>query len=672
MAKEYTYPHWETNVIDRSIYQRLQRETLPLFRPIFFMRAQEGPVGVPTWNYSYSEAVAQYGEATFSASSEFFSREALFCNHLLTRQGCFIVRIANDDAKKASVVLELKVKKTDIKQYKRDSYGQFVYNEETGEKEPLLDGTGAQITEPGVELKWQTRTLKMVGDKQETISSLKPATYGTGENEYTVYPILAVEAENVGSYGNDIGIKLFADVDNLDATMANNVGAFPYEFGAVRKAYRQDTVSPLYSFWNNQYESFVAKPNSNDERVDRNVFFDDIYDDSYGTNLPLSLHLYHESFKAVGEIIQDIEVEDDTLVDPYLVNIVSGYNVDGVPMPHVAFSEDDDSIVLNDIRILYMEGGEDGAMDDATVEALTRQYLDNLIYSDILDQARFPFTYIVDTGVSIETKRSFIRFLGKHDAFKLMLSTQDANLGRLNTKAEDSSTGSSLYASCLLQPESVIKNTDCFRAEIYQHAGYLADSTYRGIVPFTIDAMLKKSQYQSTQSILGNAAGLPNSVVSMFRSWNWTATTADHKQRSWDSGLNYVQFYDMDGIHWPAIRTVYRYDTSVLSNAMFSDMVVYCKHIVRYNWARWAGVETEFETLAERAADTLSFDLGAMINDFFNYSVYFYQTEEDAKVGYKSHATIQLWGNPQNRVWEVDIECYRNGYDTSTVEEGSL
>ena len=43
MAKVYTYPHWETQVIDNSIYTALDAEVLPLFRPIFFMRAQQGP-----------------------------------------------------------------------------------------------------------------------------------------------------------------------------------------------------------------------------------------------------------------------------------------------------------------------------------------------------------------------------------------------------------------------------------------------------------------------------------------------------------------------------------------------------------------------------------------------------------------------------------------------------
>ena len=54
MAKTYTYPHWETSVIDKSIYTPLVREQLPLFLPIFFMRCQQGPVGVPVYVTSYT------------------------------------------------------------------------------------------------------------------------------------------------------------------------------------------------------------------------------------------------------------------------------------------------------------------------------------------------------------------------------------------------------------------------------------------------------------------------------------------------------------------------------------------------------------------------------------------------------------------------------------------
>ena len=214
------------------------------------------------------------------------------------------------------------------------------------------------------------------------------------------------------------------------------------------------------------------------------------------------------------------------------------------------------------------------------------------------------------------------------------------------------------------------KGTECCRAEIYQQCGYLADSSYQGVVPSTLDIMLKKSRWQSTQAITGIPAGLPNSAITIFREWNWTPCDADHKQRSWDSGLNYFQFYDRSSIHWPAMRTVYRYDTSVLTSATFTDVVVFTKHIARYNWSMYAGVELPFSVVGPRAASSLSNDLSAMLNGMYNFAVSFAQSEEEARIGYISHATIQLWGNPQQRVWKIDTECYRNGYTPTDTTEG--
>ena len=383
--------------------------------------------------------------------------------------------------------------------------------------------------------------------------------------------------------------------------------------------------------------------------------------------LPFDIHMYSDNIKKIGELILTVE-DDETLTDPYMVNLADAYNIDGMPYDHVVISQEDDSILLNSSRIMYLTGGTDGDISDTSIEELTRQYLVDLIYPEILDQARYPFTHIFDTGVSIQTKKAFIQFLGKHDAFKIVLSTQDANMGRMNTKAEDLSMGAALYAECLLQPESVIKGTECFRAEIYQQCGYLADSTYRGIVPSTYDIMGKKSTYMSSTAITGQPAGLPNSAISAFKEWNWTPCDADHKQRSWDSGLNYFQYYDMTSVHWPAMRTVYRYDTSVLMNATFSDVIIFAKHIARYNWSRFAGVELPFALIATRAKTALTTDLSAMLNGMYSFSVAFSQNEEEAKIGYKSHATVKIWGNPQQRVWEVDFECYRTGYDQTASE----
>ena len=687
MAKVYTYPHWEINVIDNSIYTPLARETLPLFRPIFFMRAQSGLTGVPQWCNDYTSAVSKYGEGTFDQSTKYFSREALYLNNLFTRQGAFIVRLAEaNTSNTGSLVLELTVKKTKVVQYEKDDNGQWV-RDTNGDKIPVTDGNGAEVVEDGYELKWSTRPLVMtdpnaggaaVGSatiggsavggssefRPETVTNLLPVTYGTGDDAYTVYPILAIKANSVGEYANDIGVKLFSDLDNIDDTLASNLGSMLYSFGLVKKTYGQDTVSAIKTNLGDNIVDFTAKPGQVDSRTARQVSFEDVVGNYYD-DLPVEIKLYEENIEAVGELIQEVEVDDATVVSPWAVNLVDPYNLDNEPYAHVVMSDDSDAIDLNESRILYLTGGSDGNIDDATIETLTRQYLKDLVYPELLDQPRYPFTHIIDTGVSIETKYAFINFLGVHDAFKLVLSTQDANLGRFNTKAEDLSTGSALYAKCLLQPESIIKGTEVCRAEIYQQSGYLATGLYKGIVPATYDIMGKKSQYNSTQRMGGIPAGLPASEIDIYKKWNWTPCDADFKQKSWDSGLNYFQHFDMTGIHWPAMRTVYRYDTSVLSSANFTDAVVYTKHIARYNWSKYAGVEVEFNAIKNRATADLTADLGYMLNGIYDSSVEFTQSEEEAKIGYISHAIITLVGHPQQRIWKIDIECNRSGYENS-------
>jgi len=690
MAKNYTYPHVEINVDDRSIYTPLVREQLGLFRPIFFMRTQKGVSGVPVWYSTYTEAVAGVGEGTFDYLTPYYSREALFLERVFARQGAFIVRMSDENtADYGSLVLELTVKKVRVPQYETDEDGQFVYEvddegnvvtDESGnpKRVPVVDGSGAEVVEEGYSLKWSVRPMKLLGpssrvgsatvgdatvtDKPETLANLKPVTYGTGDNAYTVYPILAVKATSVGAYANDVGVKLFTDIDNMNVTLAKAIGSLPYTFGVVQKTYGQDTVSAVRSINDYNTEYFVAKPNATDTTTARNVSFDDIVNGQY-ENLPFDIRLYSENIEAIGRLILEVE-DNETLTDPYLVNLAEPYDYNNVPYRHVVMSDDEDAVNLNESRILYLQGGSDGDITDATIEKLTRQYLKDLVYKDILDQPRYPFTHIVDTGVTLPTKATFIEFIGKHDGFKVILSTQDCTKEVWNTLAEDYSTGSYLFGRCALQPESVIKGTECCRAEIYMQSGYLATGNYRGFLPATLDILMKKSLIASTGRLTGLIGGLPTSEISLFKTWNWTPTDADVKQRSWDSGLNYFQYYDMTSVHWPALRSVYRYDTSVLSSANFTDAVVYAKHIVRYNWSRFTGREEDFDIIASEATEALSTDLRYMLNGKYDVEVEFTQSEEEAKIGYIAHAIVKLTGKPQQRVWVVDIVCYRSGYNS--------
>lgn len=665
MAKNYRHPHWEIEVIDNSIYTPQIVSNLPLFRPIFWLRAAQGPVGVPVWVEDYTDAVAKYGEATFSNSTKFFSLPALYLRNIFEKQGAFMVRVANADATYGSLVLCLQVKKVKVPQWQVDENGQYMRDPDSAELLPEDDGHGGQVSEDGVELKWTVRPLNTALDRPETITSLKPVSYGAGDQAYTVYPILAAKAKYVGSYANDIGLKFYVADEGLDTDLANNVGSIPYTFGIVKKTYGQDTVSPVPNSLGQRTSNFVCKQKAVDNRFSKRVSFEDMIEQYYGS-ADFDVHLYSENIETIGALVQEYEQDDPTLTDPYLVNLTEPYNMNAVPMRHVVFSTDPDAVNLTDSRILYLADGKDGDISDETVETLTRQYLKDDIYPELFDQARYPFTHIIDTGVSLATKKAYIQFLGKHDAHKCILATQDCTTGRFNTKDEDISMGQALQAELVLQPESVAYGTGCCRAEVYLQAAYLADNTvYNGIVPTTLDIARKKTEYMSTTVMRRAPAGSTDANIDLFKpeSWVYSLSTPDQKELAWSGGLNYFQHSGMHEIFWPALHSVYAEDTSVLSSAAFVDAVVITKHLAREAWSKFSGMEFTFSEISASATSYLSSLLAKTFsNSPYTYTVEFQQSEEEKNIGYISHAIINLTAPAQQRVWKIDIVCNRDGY----------
>jgi hypothetical protein len=66
--------------------------------------------------------------------------------------------------------------------------------------------------------------------------------------------------------------------------------------------------------------------------------------------------------------------------------------------------------------------------------------------------------------------------------------------------------------------------------------------------------------------------------------------------------------------------------------------------------------------LADFAKKNTLADMMGMLNGTYQVDVEFYQTDEERKIGYITHGRVKLTGYAPNRVWIVDIECYRDGY----------
>ena len=719
MSMVAPYPHVEIDVEDKSIYIPVNEDILPLHRPLYIMRTQKGPVGVPVWCESYTRAKKIFGSNTFNQRSKYFSPASYFLLQQLQSNGAFIMRAGDDTANSARVFVELGVKAVEaVPQYQRDAYGKFVYDEE-GKKIALASATATA----GYQLIW--RAVSTPAD----INSIDPGAWedlgpAQDPNDETItwYPMFSFLASNAGAWGNAFGFKLcFSNKDNSGDFIVRN-GSVAYQIAPVELEEGNSTPTVIYDKYNNPAVSGVVKPDTVDSISGVDISFNKKLAASYsdGYELPLSIYYYSDSFKKVGDMIMKAEVAakdaitenygsvvDVTFVEDLLgVTIGEGdvtaasiaADIDGADAAfgfmanlmtcvdrdkrgyfasYVVATSDADApagcIDMDADATVYMMGGTDGNDADPFIEEYTRKYLTaaaNNNHEYLIDYFRMPFNCVINSGWSIATKKAYLEFMDVRDDLKVYLGTQQSwminSAGKLvrppvNTKYEDESIGAGLRTHAWLMRESIAKGTECCRATIFLHAGRTAD--YDVWLPGTLWIAKKMAEYCNRDFMNKEPKELPNSAVECWKDLSWVASSEDTKSRNWNAGLNYVQYYSMTGLHYASVRSVYKYDTSVLVDDMFVNAITWMKHIVRRSWARFAGATRPVAELQQAITEDLTSRLAYMINGKYEFTVDVYQTDEDKKLGYVQHVDITVTSPATNRVWLVNIICKREGFE---------
>lgn len=720
MAAVRPYPHYEINVKDNSIATISYEEILPVHRPLWPMKAQEGPVAFPTWCPSYLAAKNTFGAETFKASNKkYFSKQSAFLLDTLTYNGAFICRIADNAARKSMCILEAYVTEVDIPQYEVDETGARTLDE-LGNYIPKTDAEGNAISEKGIRVVYKTRNLfkgseldPNTGNPVIGLGELTSRNEGGAE----VFPILAFEALYPGEYGNDLAFDLSYK------TKENNLGDMKYfesvfySFAPCRRQYGSTTVDGLRDKYARLYTTFAANPEAMDKDTGLIQSMENMCVRGYeadGYTLPYTIYTYEDSFKAIGNriikatvanvgkdlvkylgfdpslydkegfIVPTVDEDgvitgytvDDSLINSakigYMINVLSSRLINKQLASHfIVESNEENAVICADDAHIFLGGGEDGDLSDATVMDGVKALCAKKLQPMIVDKPRFPFTHMYDPGYDMSTKYAMLEFLDVRDDIGVSLSTQvlfDNGEGRsitINDQADDEANGEALRAYALLMRESILMGTDCCRASIYCHTGMLAGGNYIEPMPFTYwdahqHAMYGRTQYMSVTE----PRGLPLAYNDLFRinTINWTNYDPDGQSRVWNTGLNYVQYADMSRIHFPALRTVYRAETSVLVDQWFVDAVIYSKHIIRKAWAKFSGRNDTTTVLQGAIKKYLDDELNLLYAGKYQFEVTVYQTEDEVLQGYVQHVKLKLIAPAQFRVLVVDIEVNREGY----------
>jgi len=666
MATIPPFPHDTIDIIDNSIYVPTRSDDLPLQRPNYAMKTQSGIPGEPLWCKDITVAYRNFGKETFNPlNKDYYSPSSEFLTTTFPKNGAFITRVADPAADSAKLILECSVKSAQIEQYEKDEDGNYV-RDANGD---LV--VAANSPEDGLKIGWMVRTALTAGEELDKLES-RTTVDGDGD-QITIYPILAFEAVSQGLWGNDCGLKLFWDQDENTPDRLDRVQASFFSIAPIRKEFNASTIDPLRDIYDSIRNSFVFKPESVDPKYQMNVTMAGILQKAYVDDkaLPYNVIVYSENIFTLGEMARTVEVNrTDEITSGWLANLISLRDLDNKPYDHVKFT--DDSFVLSKDTIMYLGNGTDGDKSDTMIEAQVRNFYQLDTNPQIVDSPRYPFNFIYDTGWSIDTKFVIEEFMAIRKDVKVVMTTQTltstipaggtvADIVRPNTEMEDESIGSVLRAHAMLVPESIEKGTEAFRASIFMQAG-LTHSQYEGIMPYSLWYADKLAEMHNTDIMSDEPAGLPQSHVGLFSKIFWAPSSDSQKSRGWDTGLNYCQYYTMKDLHSPALRTIYRYDTSVLCIDDFSNALIYTKFIVRESWAKFAGVTRPSAVLQQQISDDLTTKLTRMYNGRYTFEVQVYQTDEEKLLGYVQHVRIAITSPAQNRVWTTDIEVNRENY----------
>lgn len=387
--------------------------------------------------------------------------------------------------------------------------------------------------------------------------------------------------------------------------------------------------------------------------------------------------------------------DDGNKVAGYMANIISA--VDSNKVPYFAtevvgtFDEAkgvetgiEDVIDMNDDTAFYLKGGHDGGEagvpSDFEVEKYIRAQIDATIAGTqeyLVDYLRCPYNNIIDTGVSLKTKKSYLDFMGVRDNLTVFLTpqqlwkNQDGSFPEQLSRFEDESVGAVLRSYGLLMREDIENCTEANRAIIFLASGINSDHDWNpgNLVASTLWIALKNAQYLSGQIIREEPIERPNSEITCYDGgMTWTAANEETRSRCWNAGLNYAQYFDQDGIHYASCRSIYRYDTSVLCDMGTVRMVTFCKDIIRKEWSIWAGSKRKADDLNERITKALTNKIATMLNGKYDFTVNVYQTDEDKKYGYVRHVDLTVTSPATNRVWLATIIVRREGFDPNAQD----
>jgi hypothetical protein len=675
-------------------------EFVPTHLPHVFLFTERGPT-TPQLTYG-DHMVRMFGRSSFDYRSPYTTHQTVLANTINAEGNRLMVqRIVPPGANPpAAIRLSVDFMPEDLPTYERDVDGKYTRDDDgnpvpTGDTtsgyvfrwffeevlDPTDDGRLLENTDPRLLESGIDRVLEDIVGK--ATSRTGNMTNNAGEQS-TIYPILEWEVQDFGSYGNRIGLRMSAPTTDsglqVDANVIEDQRAYLYRMAFVERDTNTSTGKVLETLWGERHVDFSFKEGTFNENTNQELYYEDAIIPRY-TQEPVGgmneirspigrIELYDEYFDDLLTKVHALEAARGTVSDDpedrHLMNVFMGHDYNNVPYASVKIlGPVDDGVHLIENATYYLKGGYDGVMNHSTFDDMVQYELKNFgdLEAKVLDTAIYPQSVFYDSGFSLDTKKAFFVPMGRRKDVWVVVSTQDVSLPQ-NSPSEESSIAIALRTAARIYPESVIYGTSTCRAIVHGQSGYLLSSTYKGLLPLSIEFAQKCARYMGSgigSWTSGRAFDKPgNNRVTMFKGVNAEWRNINVRENDWANGLVWVQNYDRRSLFWPGIQTVYDDDSSVLNSAANMMIAVELQKVAERTWRDLTGISyLTPEQFVERSDRLIkSRTQGRFDNRVVVVPETFF-TQNDEQRGYSWSCKIHLYAPNMKTVGTFTIVAHR-------------
>ena len=663
-------------------------DVLPQHLPKIYIYAERGDTQETLC--TSVEAIRKYGEKTFDERGKYANHATVFANAFRAHgNACIYKRLLPDDVgPNANVTLYLDVLETTVDLYERNSDG-AISTDAMGQ--PILNGSTS-----GWSVKWvvgHARTLAELDDFGKRTyapgNQIDPMT-GT---QSTRYPIMEFKVGSAGAYGNNIGFRIWAPTalsSRMPTRMMREDQAYPFHLSLIEKPVRYTSPDVTETIMGEQYISAVFKHNVVDPLTDRRMYLGDIFGDSYSNindprypiiPAPFSdLFIYNENIDLLLEQFHEKEIPfmdslSDMSADPasrYLFNIFGAVDSSNRPYHSFIFSNGTDSVRLTQYTNIYADGGSDGTMSESSFANLVsqevRRYLDN--YDPLQDIASHPESTLYDSGFPLETKLDLTAFIALRPDTFVHLGTYTVG-EEVRTSSEEYSIAIALRTRLRNFPESEYFGTSTMRGLVTGYSAKIRNSRYSSRLPLTYEVAIKSADYMGASNGRWTSGrsftGAPGHIVSEMYDISITWVPEPVRNRNWDVGLNWVQRYDLKSFYFPAFKTIYDEDTSVLTSYLNVMAICQLNKVSFHVHAEFSGRDDLTDAqFVERVNESVRRRVEGIFDGRFIIEPVATITEMDSLRGYSWTLPIRIFANNGKTLMTTYVQAYRMS-DAATV-----